>query len=186
MGQWAFACCRSTIKTSYCVGRLGVENEQAASRNGGVGLLTGPDGGMNSLKALDKDDGDGQAGKGKRKADDSRDAEGQRLLKKRAGEGDPKLDKGKLAEALKNEEERLRKADIEADDRSRKFNGLSTAREVTDEDMGTYRCSPPTALSLAPLPDPVSRSFPCRGLPDETQGCLQRSYGELPGHGLRE
>eukprot|EP00976_Prorocentrum_cordatum_P111184 1195325-Prorocentrum_minimum.AAC.4 len=119
-GCWGFACCRSAVKNSYCTGAAGI----AAAEESG------------SLMA---------ANVAQKQANKDEDDKAKSLLaieprKVQWGTDVPEgiqLDKEKLAEAIRKEEER-EKGGEETNERKRGYNVTYTS-EVTEEEMEAYR-----------------------------------------------
>ncbi|KAF8650438.1 hypothetical protein AX16_005241 [Volvariella volvacea WC 439] len=124
-GSWGFACCHSTVHLSYCAGRAGIEATEASSAQS---LLAAPPQPPPSTE------------KPQAKAEGA--AVQQNYSKKRMGEGDVKLDKERLAQALN--EEKKRKSGYDEEDRygkKRKGLGEVGTHEVTEEELEAYRMS---------------------------------------------
>lgn len=120
-GTWGYACCHSTVHVSYCAGKAGIEAAQASSARSLLAAPPSPD-------STSRDEtGEDEVAK----------VVEQNYSKKRVGEGDVKLDKHRLAQALS--EEKKRKGRGEDDDRSgkRRKGVLETGtHEVTEEQLG--------------------------------------------------
>ena len=93
--------------------------------------------------------------------------------KKRLGEGELKLDKRKLAEAIREERDRKRKGRSEDDDPWGKGKKKKTTDEVTEEELGAF-C---LFYAVAYVPDILYRGVPYESSND------RGSYGQLRGRG---
>ena len=147
-GEWGYACCQSTIHASYCAGEAGIEAAQASDVQN---LLTAPPPAerdrvreQQSRSMVDQHLEDMSRGKGKEKERERDRDEPSSLAKKHLGEGDFRLDKDKLAEAIKAEREKKRKGfktddgDDEPLGKRKKYNNSfsSGTHEVTEEELG--------------------------------------------------
>lgn len=140
-GKWGYACCHSCVKSSYCIGIKGIEDEKAAEE---------------LMKA--------NMERAKERAHEKREENSKKLTEKGkdiwgADAKDIQLDPEKLSEALKREDERLRKEkkrrenggnDSDEEDEDDVENGKKKKKkrvkyndshevEVTEEDMEAYR-----------------------------------------------
>jgi pre-mRNA-processing factor SLU7 len=111
--QWGYKCCKQFIRNSYCTGQAGIDAAEASADLMRANI---------ERKEAIEDKPQGKEEKnlatwGSEVADD--------LV----------LDKKKLKDALKKEDERLRE---EKDERKRKYN-VTYSNEVTQEDMEAYR-----------------------------------------------
>ena len=148
---WGYACCHSFIHASYCAGEAGIEAAHASSA---AALLANPASSSSSsamppppvplsAKATTKavqevEETDEEADDRRRRAESS-------FSKKRVGEGDVNIDRGRLERALA--EERKRKAGGQEDDAhgggKRRKGGIGGTSEVTEEELGTsWRAKP--------------------------------------------
>ncbi|KAI9029388.1 pre-mRNA-splicing factor SLU7 [Hyaloraphidium curvatum] len=120
-GKWGYACCHGFTKNSYCTGEAGKEAAKAATiqANGTSKRTTLVD---QHLEAL-------QSGKVAAAGKDPATS------KKRKGEGDVELDKGKLSAALESEK---RRRTLKAEDLETKYNS-SRVDEVTEEELEAFR-----------------------------------------------
>ena len=147
-GEWGYACCQSTIHASYCSGEAGIE---AAKASDVQNLLTAPPLSerdrtheQHSRSMVNQHIEDMSRGKGKEKERERDREEPLSLAKKHLGEGDLRLDRDKLAEAIKAEREKKRKGSkIDDDDdehsgKRKKYNNSfsSGTHEVTEEELG--------------------------------------------------
>jgi len=131
-GKWGYACCHSCVKSSYCIGIKGIEDGKAAEE-----LMI-----QNMERA-------------KERAKENRENNNSKVFtenKKDLWGGDAKdveLDPKKLGEALKREDERIRRAKEEEKEeevqdgnknnkKKPKYND-SNEEEVTEEQMEAYR-----------------------------------------------
>ncbi|THV02442.1 pre-mRNA-splicing factor SLU7 [Dendrothele bispora CBS 962.96] len=121
-GSWGYACCHSILHISYCAGRAGIEATQASSAEA---LLAAP--------TTDEED--------VVPAETSKQKVQQNFSKKRVGEGDVKLDKDRLAQALSEEKKRARKGDDDHDRSGKRRKGAieSGSHDVTEEELEAYR-----------------------------------------------
>lgn len=117
-GTWGYACCHSTIHISYCAGKAGIEAAEASSAQA---LLAGP-----AAPASKEEIAEDPVAKVE-----------QNYSKKRVGEGDVKLDKDRLAQALAEEKKRKGRSDDEDRHGKRRKGVLETStHEVTEEELG--------------------------------------------------
>jgi len=142
-GQWGFACCHSTISNSYCTGFAGIEASKASSAE--QLLKNTPTPAITSSAASELDH---------REAERQQEQAASRK-KHGLGEGDVRLDKDRLTEALRAEK-RKHKGDEDEwqSDKKRKQFGSSwgaTSTEVTEEELEAYRMA-----RVAGTEDPVS------------------------------
>jgi pre-mRNA-processing factor SLU7 len=120
-GTWGYACCHSTVQVSYCAGKAGIEAAQASSAQS---LLVAP---PTSASAPKEENGNEEAAM----------VVEQNYMKKRVGEGDVKLDKDRLAQALAEEKKRKGRGDDDNRSGKRRKGVLETGtHEVTEEEMG--------------------------------------------------
>jgi len=116
---WGYACCHSTIHISYCAGEVGKEATQASTAQA---LLA------SSSKAQSEPPD---------QSNEVRARIEQNYSKKRVGEGEVPLDKGRLAEAISEEKKRKARGDKDDDRFSKKMKGLqSSSHDVTEEEFG--------------------------------------------------
>ena len=148
-GEWGYACCQSTIHASYCAGEAGIEAAQASDVQNL--LIAAPPFERDRVREqqsrpmVDQHLEDMARGKGKESDRDRDRDEPSSLAKKHLGEGDVRLDKDKLAEAIKAEREKKRKgskfdeSDNVPSGKRKKYNdGFSSGNhEVTEEELGT-------------------------------------------------
>ena len=148
-GVWGFACCRSTVRGSYCTGAAGIA---AASASGQ----------LMAANVAAKEERDERAKQTERVA--------AALVAGRAtapGKGvtwgsdvpsDVLLDAGKLAAAVAAEETRARReAAVGGDERKRAFNSMGEGGAVTEEEMEAWR------LKRARADDPLANLPPGGG-----------------------
>lgn len=122
-GTWGYRCCHSIIHISYCSGEAGIEAAQASSAQN---LLASTP--MNPPTAIETS----------HKDEEPAEKVEQNYSKKRVGEGDVKLDKERLAQAI-NEEKKRKMRGEDADDRTgkKRKNALeSGSHDVTEEELG--------------------------------------------------
>jgi len=131
-GVWGYACCHSTIHVSYCSGEAGIQAALASSAQHLLGSMS-----TASTEKPPKTLSEGRA----EKPDEPREKIEQNYSKKRVGEGDVKLDKERLAQAM--DEERKRKMRGEDDDErlgKKRKNALERgSHDVTEEELEAYR-----------------------------------------------
>jgi len=111
--QWGYKCCKQFIRNSYCTGQSGIDAAEASA---------------DLMRAnIER----------KEAIEDKPQAKEEKKLATWGSEvsDDLVLDKKKLKDALKKEDERLRE---EKDERKRKYN-VTYSNEVTQEDMEAYR-----------------------------------------------
>ncbi|KAI8892399.1 Pre-mRNA splicing Prp18-interacting factor-domain-containing protein [Globomyces pollinis-pini] len=121
-GKWGYACCHATIKAAYCGGQAAIEAEQASrdKLKQQARKLMGP---PRSLLEQHKEEKVKSANPG--------------VVRKRAGDGEIKLDPDRLKNALR-EEEKIKKP--EAIDRHRgKYGSNAVEDTMTDEQLEAYR-----------------------------------------------
>lgn len=165
-GQWGFACCHSTISSSYCTGSAGIEASEAASAQHLLKQSTASTSTTGSLSARQnflqtdrerlRDQQLQTATSAALSAEEIDKRQEQSFSKKRLGEGDLQLDQSRLELAMK-EEKRKRKGGNAVDeeewlrDKRRKYNSLAESTEVTEEELEAYR-----RTRVASTEDPVS------------------------------
>lgn len=173
-GQWGYACCHSFIHMSYCTGEAGISAAEASSAkqllqiqstadaSSSIPSSAAPPSSMPPPPVPATDSADR-----KKKAEEL-------YSKKRLGEGDLALDRGKLAQALS--EERKRKAgggqdgeDVRAGKKQK--GGYEVSEEELGECLRSLLCESPTDVCGAR-----------RGIPDE-QADDGGPDGELRRHG---
>lgn len=121
-GAWGYRCCHSIIHISYCSGEAGIEAAHASSAQNL--LASAP---MNPPTSIEV-----------QKEEEPADKVEQNYSKKRVGEGDVKLDKERLAQAI-NEEKKRKMRGEDSDDRTgkKRKNALeSGSHDVTEEELG--------------------------------------------------
>jgi len=124
--QWGYACCRSTVQASYCTGQAGIEAVKASSA---AEML------KRAAQRLGAQKGQTNAAQANADSD---------LSKRRLGEGDLNLDRGRLVQALSME--RKRKAVGEDEDdrwggKRPKYGREGTNVDITEEELEAYRMS---------------------------------------------
>lgn len=144
-GAWGFACCKSTVKSSYCVGAAG---ERAAAESAAAMVA--------NLEARARRDEELKKREDERRAASTLD--NSHLEGKSWGDdakAELQLDKERLAAAVERQRRAQREA-VETDERKRKFNSLGDGGggggdgagggsgddpegKVTEEDMEAYR-----------------------------------------------
>lgn len=137
-GTWGYACCHSIVHISYCSGQAGIEAAQASDAQNLLASTSATLGSASAterpVKILTETYADKQRGELPEQVE-------QNYSKKRVGDGDVKLDKERLQQAIN--EERKRKVRGEHDDdrsgkkRKNAFEGGS--HDVTEEELGVYR-----------------------------------------------
>jgi pre-mRNA-processing factor SLU7 len=143
--RWGFACCHSTISTSYCVGFAGFSTNAFTGSAADVTVVSSssqleiPASKSLVEMHLARNGADGGVhGTGKRKADGEAGTEWNSdvaTAKRRLGEGAVRLDESRLEKSLREEEKRLV---TDTDDRTRAYNSLHT-QDVSEEDLEAYR-----------------------------------------------
>jgi len=136
-GAWGFACCHSIIHASYCAGEAAIEAAKASSAQN---LLAAPSRAAptQSRSMVEQHLDEMSKSKGKERDRD----EPSSLSKKHLGEGEIRLDKDKLSEAIIAERDRKRKGRHEEDEppygkRKKQESSLSSSNpEVTEEELG--------------------------------------------------
>jgi len=134
-GQWAYACCHSTIPGSFCTGEAGIEANKASSASN---LLKRK---KQEVEPITKSLADQHLEKlatkgGEGEIDADRVDQSALSRKKRVGEGDLVLDKDKLDRALKDERKRKSGKREEWEDDVAQKKGKY---DVTEEEMEAYR-----------------------------------------------
>ncbi|CAG9466178.1 unnamed protein product [Pedinophyceae sp. YPF-701] len=137
-GQWGFACCRSTVRSSYCTGAAGIEAKEAAAAQ----MQANMEADAQRRAAREAEGNDMGAA-----AAAHREARG--LWGGQVEEG-TELDPEKVKEALRRHEEREKAAAEGRDDRKRGYNSLRE-EQMTQEDMEAYR------LKRVRADDPMAR-----------------------------
>jgi pre-mRNA-processing factor SLU7 len=120
---WGYACCRSTIHLSYCVGEI---NMLAAKESSAKALLS-------TAASFAPPPVPSTSEKQPEKKDEG--ATASNFSVKRIGEGHIELDKERLALAIQEEKKRKMRLDDD-DERLGKKKKDYVGREVTEEDMG--------------------------------------------------
>eukprot|EP00245_Coleochaete_scutata_P011445 TRINITY_DN4243_c0_g2_i1.p1 TRINITY_DN4243_c0_g2~~TRINITY_DN4243_c0_g2_i1.p1 ORF type:complete len:538 (-),score=159.09 TRINITY_DN4243_c0_g2_i1:237-1850(-) len=113
-GQWGYKCCHSFVRNSYCTGQAGVNASESAAQL----MKDNLERKMNVIEEAPKREEKNLATWGAEAPEDL------------------KLDKKKLMDAIKQEEERAK--NTERDERKRKYN-VTYTNEVTEEEMEAYR-----------------------------------------------
>ncbi|PSC70199.1 Pre-mRNA-splicing factor SLU7 [Micractinium conductrix] len=124
-GQWGYACCHSTVKQSYCVGAAGAEAAAEAAEQ----LAE------NMEKKAAEDEARRRDSKlvGHKPTADVWGEAGEDALT-------AQLDREKVMEAIRRQEEREKAGMAAVDDRKRGYNSLAADdAEVTPEEMEAYR-----------------------------------------------
>ncbi|TFK44393.1 pre-mRNA-splicing factor SLU7 [Crucibulum laeve] len=131
-GTWGYACCHSIIHISYCSGQAGIEAAQASSAQN---LLASAAASVITAEKVAQSDA-------KEAASASEKVE-QNYSKKRVGEGDVKLDKERLAQAINEEKKRKMRGEDDDDRSGKKRKGAleSGSHDVTEEELEAYRMS---------------------------------------------
>jgi len=153
-GQWGFACCHSTISSSYCAGSAAIEASEAANMQDLLKQSTSNASPPASLSAGQKsfqtererlrDQQAQAAAPAAPTAEEIDKQQNQSFSKKRLGEGDLRLDQSRLEAAIK-EEKRKREGGNIADeeewqrDKRRKYNSFAGSTDVTEEELEAYR-----------------------------------------------
>lgn len=175
-GDWGYACCHSSVHVSYCTGQAGIEAARASSAqhllasSSSTTTTTAVDAASSSTAM----ESEAPSKPPPEELDDRKKKADELFSKRRLGEGDVRIDEGRLAAALK--EERKRKAAGEDDDAwGRKKKTKGETAEVTEEELGA---------SFRPLCEKACvADVVCRGVSDEPEQD-GGSYGELCGRGL--
>ncbi|KAJ4483222.1 Pre-mRNA splicing Prp18-interacting factor-domain-containing protein [Lentinula aciculospora] len=125
-GTWGYSCCHSVVHLSYCSGEAGIVATEASNAQN---LLSAPSEPVTpSTETLSS-----------QTEASSREKIEQNYSKKRIGEGEVKLDRDRLAKALKEEKKRARgdEEDIRSGKRQK---GISSgSHDVTEEELEAYR-----------------------------------------------
>ncbi|KAH9485162.1 mRNA splicing protein [Psilocybe cubensis] len=131
-GTWGYACCHSTLHLSYCAGKAGIEAAYASSAQHLLSTSDAPPITEKSEKIPETEAQETQPAK-----------VDQNYSKKRIGEGDIKLDQGKLAQAVLEEKKRKARGgkDDERSNKKIKSSLESGSHEVTEEELEAYRMS---------------------------------------------
>ncbi|GBG92225.1 hypothetical protein CBR_g54768 [Chara braunii] len=116
-GMWGYKCCRSTMRNSYCTGQAGIDASEAAAQLMQTNIER-KESAAASEKALAMREEKNLAVWGSQTPDDV------------------VLDKKRLKQSLKREDERMKE---EKDERKRRYNSLHVNDTVTAEDMEAYR-----------------------------------------------
>ncbi|KAI1794127.1 Pre-mRNA splicing Prp18-interacting factor-domain-containing protein [Ganoderma leucocontextum] len=125
-GTWGYACCHSSVHMSYCTGVAGIDAARASSAKH---LLESSSSASMPPPPVPSSDAEER----KKKAEEL-------FSKKRLGEGDLSLDKGKLAMALSEERKRKARGDDDDDRLGKKQRGgLGQSHEVSEEELEAYR-----------------------------------------------
>lgn len=130
-GSWGYACCHSVLHLSYCAGEAGIEATQASSAQQ---LLASSSTVAESKRSETEET---EHAKVLEKVE-------QNYSKKRIGEGDVKLDRDRLAQAVLEERKRKARGGKDDDDRSSKKQKSaleSGSHDVTEEELEAYRMS---------------------------------------------
>jgi pre-mRNA-processing factor SLU7 len=132
-GAWGYACCHSIIHVSYCSGEAGI---QAALASSAQHLLASTS--AASAERPSKTFGEGRG----EKSDESGEKIEQNYSKKRVGEGDVKLDKERLAQAIDDERKRKMRGEDDDDRLGKKRKGAlgGGSHDVTEEELGMFCC----------------------------------------------
>jgi pre-mRNA-processing factor SLU7 len=128
-GTWGYACCHSTVHVSYCAGKAGIEATNASKAEN---LLASDAASTSATEsrpsiALAKDT-----------PAPSDEVPEQNFSKKRMGEGDVKLDKERLAQALSEERKRKNAGDDDEWAGKRRKDVHTGNHDVTEEELGTF------------------------------------------------
>ncbi|PPQ77214.1 hypothetical protein CVT25_011060 [Psilocybe cyanescens] len=132
-GSWGYACCHSSLHLSYCAGKAGIEAAYASSAQHLLATSNTPAVPEKSEKEPPRDVQETPS----EKID-------QNYSKKRIGEGDIKLDQGKLAQAVLEEKKRKAKGGNDDERSSKKVKSSlegGGSHEVTEEELEAYRMS---------------------------------------------
>lgn len=141
-GAWGYACCHSVIHVSYCSGQAGIDAAQASSAQNLLASTSAipairppsppPKASITDRADRDRDRRDEQV-EGKERVE-------QNFSKKRVGEGDIRIDKDRLAQAMQEEKKRKMRGedDDERSGKKRKNGPESGSHDVTEEELGTW------------------------------------------------
>ncbi|KAH0588924.1 hypothetical protein H2248_004709 [Termitomyces sp. 'cryptogamus'] len=126
---WGYACCHSIVHLSYCSGSAGIAAAQASSAQHLLASASASQSApMSSSEPLVNQE------------DSSVLHSEQNYSKKRVGDGDVKLDKDRLAQALLDEKKRkLGEGSDERTSKKRKGVLESSSHDVTEEELEAYR-----------------------------------------------
>ncbi|TFK73928.1 hypothetical protein BDN72DRAFT_138001 [Pluteus cervinus] len=133
---WGFACCHSTVHLSYCAGKAGIAATKASSAQQLLSSTSMPP--PSAPVESDK----GKTVSRDHDREETAPAIHQNYSKKRVGEGDVKIDKERLAEAMNDEKKRKQRAQEDGDRVGQKRKKLTTevgTHEVTEEQLEAYR-----------------------------------------------
>jgi pre-mRNA-processing factor SLU7 len=126
---WGYACCHSNIHVSYCAGQAGIEAANASRVENILAstVSTSPVSAPNQQSTpLIKD-----------VPEHSSEGREQNFSKKRIGEGDIRLDKERLAQALNEEKKRKIRGDDEEERTGKKKKDMHFgSHDVTEEELG--------------------------------------------------
>ncbi|KAG6898170.1 hypothetical protein C0992_004157 [Termitomyces sp. T32_za158] len=126
---WGYACCHSVVHLSYCSGSAGIEAAQASSAQH---LLTS----VSTIQSMPISSNEPLTSK----EDESVSHSEQNYSKKRVGEGDVKLDKDRLTQALLEEKKRKLGEDSNGRTGKKRRGALeSSSHDVTEEELEAYR-----------------------------------------------
>ncbi|KYN08387.1 PREDICTED: pre-mRNA-splicing factor SLU7 [Cyphomyrmex costatus] len=151
-GKWAYKCCHSFIKNSYCTGESGKKAAKAASNGMPDKIPYKEDMGLDKSNIMDDNHSSSNESLSE---DDTRNKTelqskaAKRKLKKQKRKENRKNKKrnnaeqteDKLREALKKEEEHAKQADrmLQIDERKRPYNSMYETKELTAEEIEAYQ-----------------------------------------------
>ncbi|KAJ3762831.1 Pre-mRNA splicing Prp18-interacting factor-domain-containing protein [Lentinula raphanica] len=124
-GAWGYSCCHSSVHLSYCSGEAGIAATEASNAQNMLSAPSEP-----AIPSIETPSS---------KTETPHERVEQNFSKKRVGEGEVKLDKDRLAQALKEERKRAR-GDDEDDRLGKKQKGAASgSHDVTEEELEAYR-----------------------------------------------
>lgn len=131
-GEWGYACCKQTVRNSYCTGAAGRQAKESMMKEM-----------MEKIEAERARATEGQEGSGSGSGDGNGEESnalvprGKKTKEEKLKEEQDKLDR--LTKALKAEEEKAGEY-VEKDERKRGYNALAhETYEVSEEEMEAYR-----------------------------------------------
>lgn len=144
-GQWGFKCCHSFIKNSYCLSEAGknIENSVIASDFVKENTTQSEQENdttteSNSKKKDSEEDSENNSSSGEDIRSKSEKKKKKKNKKKKKDKR--KIEKDKLSEALKDEEESQRRAEhlLSVDERKRPYNSMFEVKKPTEEEIEAY------------------------------------------------
>lgn len=138
-GQWGYKCCHSFIKNSYCLSEAGKEIENSTEPITSYGehdVPTEP----SPEKKVNSDDTDSHISSDEDIRSKSEKKKKKKPKKKRKELKEKNIEKDKLSEALKEEEESQKRADhlLSMDERKRPYNSMFEVKKPSEEEIEAY------------------------------------------------